>query len=255
MNRNLRKLVPCLLATLILPACTIRSSEGDPEPAASATSESSASSSTSSSSSSSGTGGSGNHVTGSGNLKTEQRTVEGFDEISFSGIGELSIEQTGTESLAIEAEDNLLPLLVSEVSGSRLRIGVRQNSSISATRPITFRLSVKSLRAIEATGAGRVEATGLSTPALQVTSSGSVKSAVAGRAEEQTIEVSGTASFDGGELAGRTGEVQASGTAEVLVNVSGELAADASGTAVIRYLGNPRVTQETSGLGKVEKAQ
>jgi len=165
------------------------------------------------------------------------------------------IEQTGTESLTIEAEDNLLPLLISEVSGSRLRIGVRENSSISASRPITFRLSVKSLSAIDATGAGRVEATGLTTPALEVTFSGSVKSVLAGRAEEQTIDVSGTASFDGGELAGRTGRVQASGTAEVLVNLSGDLAADASGTAVIRYLGNPRVTQETSGLGKVEKAQ
>jgi hypothetical protein len=54
---------------------------------------------------------------GSGQLTTESRPVSGFTKVELSGTGELTIEQTGTESLTISAEDNILPRLTSEVSG------------------------------------------------------------------------------------------------------------------------------------------
>jgi hypothetical protein len=46
----------------------------------------------------------------------ESRQVSGFTKIELSGSGELKIEQTGTESLTISAEDNVLPKITSEVS-------------------------------------------------------------------------------------------------------------------------------------------
>jgi len=46
---------------------------------------------------------------GSGRVVTETREVGGFTKVELSGSGELTIEKTGTESLSISAEDNLLP--------------------------------------------------------------------------------------------------------------------------------------------------
>jgi hypothetical protein len=46
---------------------------------------------------------------GSGQLSSESRQVSGFTKVELSGSGELKIEQTGTESLTISAEDNVLP--------------------------------------------------------------------------------------------------------------------------------------------------
>src|SRR5262249_24541080 len=50
-------------------------------------------------------------VRGSGNVKSESRDVRDFDRVGVSGVGTLTITQGSTESLTIQAEDNLLPLL------------------------------------------------------------------------------------------------------------------------------------------------
>src|SRR5687767_3061958 len=187
MDRKRRNVLACLLAGLVLPSCTLLSgSDNEPTPGATG------SGSTSSSSSSSG---SGDNVTGSGNLKTEERAVSGFDRVSIQGIGELQIEQSGEESLTIEAEDNLLPLLVSEVEGSRLKLGIRPNSSISATKPIIYRLQVKSLNGIDGSGSVTIDAVGLDADRLEVGLSGTVKSVLAGTATAQVVTISGSGEF------------------------------------------------------------
>jgi hypothetical protein len=243
----------CLLVGLVLPACSLVSgTDNDPEPTASPASPAGSSSS---SSSSSGNSGSPVTVTGNGKVKTEQREVTGFDRVSVGGIGQLIIEQTGEESLSIEAEENLLPLLVSEVEGGRLTIGIRRNTTINATRPIVYRLKVRTLQEIGANGTVSISATGLDTAQLSYDGSGTVKSILSGRAANQQVTISGTGSFDGRGLTGRTAEVDLSGTAEALVNVTETLKAKAAGTATIRYLSDPEVDRETSGLGKVERAQ
>jgi hypothetical protein len=54
---------------------------------------------------SAGTSGSGSGSgSSSGDVKTESRDVQGFDSVEFSGAGTLTIEQTGTESLEIQAD-------------------------------------------------------------------------------------------------------------------------------------------------------
>ncbi len=52
---------------------------------------------------------------GSGTAKTETRPVAGFTSIELAGTGDVQVKQTGTESLTVTADDNLLPLLTTEV--------------------------------------------------------------------------------------------------------------------------------------------
>jgi len=77
---------------------------------------------------------------GSGTMATETRDVSGFDEIDLGGSGRVLIAVTGTESLTIEAEDNILPLLTTEVRNGRLELGAKQ--SISPTREIVYTITV-----------------------------------------------------------------------------------------------------------------
>lgn len=195
------------------------------------------------------------HVEGSGRLQSEERSVSGFNEVSLSGIGNLILVQGEQEALTIEAEDNLLPLLTSEVQSGRLRLEVRPNSRITANLPITYRLEVTSLSRLEISGTGTVEATMIDTTALAVSISGSASATLSGSAGRQDLEMSGTGRFDGSGLAGRQATVEVSGTGQVLVNVSGRLEAEVSGTAVVRYLGDPEVRSQVSGLGRVERAR
>ena len=93
-------------------------------------------------------------TTGSGTLKTETRPVSNFSAIELSGSGNLVIEQTGTESLAIEAEDNILPLLTSDASAGTLHLGEKDNNIVMETKPISYRLTVRDLRSLTVSGSG-----------------------------------------------------------------------------------------------------
>ena len=52
--------------------------------------------------------------TGSGNTANQEREVSGIKSVSVSSGMNLYIEQTGSESLRIEAQDNVIPKILTE---------------------------------------------------------------------------------------------------------------------------------------------
>ncbi len=80
---------------------------------------------------------------GSGIMATETREVSGYDAIEIEGYGNLIITQGETESLEIEAEDNILPHITTKVRNGTLHIRYDDNrwrSNILPTRSVTFEL-------------------------------------------------------------------------------------------------------------------
>jgi len=59
---------------------------------------------------------------GSGKITTQSRDVSGFDQVSLGGSGELTITQGDKDSLTIEAEDNVMRRIETEVKGDTLFI-------------------------------------------------------------------------------------------------------------------------------------
>ncbi len=198
-------------------------------------------------------GGGATTVRGSGHVKTERRTVAVFDQVAFSGVGQLTITQTGKESLTVEADDNLLPLLTSSVSGGTLQLGVKENTELQSATILKFNVTVKALKGISLSGAGNAKVDTLITPALKVTLSGAGHLAVTGRADGQDVTLSGVGSYDGSQFSTKTAKVIISGTGNAIVQVSATLDAEVSGVGSVDYIGNPRVTQHVTGLGSVRK--
>lgn len=192
-------------------------------------------------------------VAGSGRVATQTRAVAHFQEVEVDGIGTLSLQQTGSESLTIEAEDNLLPLLQSAVSGPRLRLGPSGSVALAPTRPIIYRLTVKDLSAIDLQGATELQASGISTRQLAVTVSGAGKATLAGQADSQRVTLPGTASYDASALSSRDVIVQLMGTGGVVVRTSDRLDVTIAGTGSVEYIGDPQVTQNILGLGTVRR--
>ncbi|MEM5775210.1 MAG: hypothetical protein AAGU05_09440, partial [Anaerolineaceae bacterium] len=54
--------------------------------------------------------------------------VSSFDAVLLSSIGDLTISQGDTESLTVEAEDNILPVLTQQVHGGQLGLGAQPPS-------------------------------------------------------------------------------------------------------------------------------
>jgi hypothetical protein len=192
-------------------------------------------------------------VTGSGRVASEARQVSGFTAIDLSGTGEVTIEQGDTESLTIEADDNLLPALTSKVSDSTLKLGKKPGTTVRTKNPIRYRVSVKQLTALDVSGAGSVSAQNMTLQALHVDISGSGVVNLTGSAVEQHIEVSGSGRYEAAELPSQKVMADISGSGQVEVAVSNELQVDISGSGTVTYSGDPSVKQDISGSGKLIK--
>ena len=105
--------------------------------------------------------GEGPMINGSGSSKTEVRPVATFSAIRLSDVGaRVVIERTGTESLEVTADDNLVSLFTSEVKDGTLYLSVAKDKSVSGKRPV-YKVTVSDLRQLGVSGSGTVDATGL----------------------------------------------------------------------------------------------
>jgi hypothetical protein len=194
-------------------------------------------------------------VTGSGDLITESRDVDDFSTIALSGSGNVIIEQNGTESLSIEAEDNLLSVLTSDVSSGTLQLGTREGTTLRPTLPVTYHVTVEDLAGLQLSGSGSVTAAGITTPAISIDISGSGDVSVDGTADDQTVSISGSGNYSAGGLATLNSTTEVSGSGDVSVDVRDDFQAEITGSGNVTYTGDPQVSQDISGSGELRRAE
>ncbi len=189
-------------------------------------------------------------VEGSGNVITENRDVSGFNEIVLGGIGRVEVEVTGTESLTIEAEDNIMPVLESRVRNGRLVLDTTRN--IAPNEEIIYTITAATLDGLSISGSGVVEASGVDTTDFRADISGSGDVSVEGTITGLlSVSISGSGEFDGESLTAPVGHIEVSGSGNAVVNVTDSLEVDVSGSGDIEYLGSPSVDSDVSGSGEV----
>ena len=196
-------------------------------------------------------GGSG--VRGSGNVKTESRSVIGFSSIAFKSEGKIMVQQTGKESLTISAEDNLLPLLESRVADSVLYLGTVNDTDINPTKPIEFAMEVKNLESFKMTGVGSIEAKGIQGKHLTITLTGVGNMTIEGNADSLDLRLEGVGSYQGEAFKTKKTTVHSEGVGSAVVNASKQLDVSVSGVGGIEYVGTPKVQKSGKGLGQVKQ--
>ncbi|WP_083707229.1 head GIN domain-containing protein [Intrasporangium flavum] len=192
-------------------------------------------------------------TTGSGTAASESRPVGGFSSVELAGIGTVLVEPGPKASVTVEADDNVLPLLTTDVSGDTLVLGTEPGSSISPRTPISYRVSATDLSGLLVSGSGDISATGASGPTFEVAISGSGTITAAGTTDRLSVDISGSGDFAGGSLSARDVDVTVSGSGSALVRASTTLHASISGSGDVRYVGAPAVTKDVSGSGQVVK--
>jgi hypothetical protein len=216
-----------------------------------------------------------NVTRGSGNVITESRAVSDFHAVTLAGVGDLQITRGDTESLTVEADDNLLPLITTKVENGTLTIGWDTNRgtiSVNPTRPIKYNLQVKNLDSILLAGAGNINApsltadnfvltssgagninlTQLQAKNLQATISGAGNMTISGQVESQTASLTGLGSYTAGDLKSNTTFISVSGAGSATVWAATSLDVKISGAGSVNYYGSPQVTQSISGVGSVK---
>jgi len=191
--------------------------------------------------------------TGSGKVVTESRNMSGFDGLVVNGAGRVFVDQTGTESLTITTDDNVLPYIVTEVRDGKLNIGFKSNVVPNNLKDLTFRLTVKDLNAIELNGAVVLKGTGIEADQMAVTISGAGFVRLAGKADQLAVTLSGAGAHDSANMECKRATVTNNGAGAAVVRVSDELNATINGIGAVQYIGNPKVTKGVHGLGVVSK--
>ncbi|HEX6279327.1 MAG TPA: head GIN domain-containing protein [Pyrinomonadaceae bacterium] len=188
---------------------------------------------------------------GSGNMASETRSVSDFSQIEVSSVFHVEITAQQEYRLEIEADDNLLQHITTEVRNGRLEISL--DKRVKTKNPMKVRISAPNIDRIDASGASFVDLSNLKNSELTVDTSGASKINVAGETGKLIVDVSGASRIDAGSLSAQTANVDASGASHVSVNVVNELIADASGASRVTYSGSPSVTRNTSGAGSVSQ--
>jgi hypothetical protein len=212
---------------------------------------------------------------GSGKVITETREVSGFDALSVEYPAQVFIQQGNTESLRIEAEDNLLPDLKTQVKGNTLKIFYKKtgNKHVNPTKPVIITITVKDLKdvgfssagelTIEAlktdhlgialNGAGNIFLNDVTVKGIAVNLNGAGSMTASGTADNVAVAISGFGDFKGADLHGKTTNVNISGAGSASVWADNELSATISGAGSVNYYGSPAVTKQINGIGGVNK--
>ena len=187
---------------------------------------------------------------GSGNVVSERRDISEFSGIDVGGIYKVDVTIGEDFSVEIETDDNLLPLISTEVDGDVLKI--ESSKRFKPSDQVRVHVTAPDIRSLDISGAARIEVTGVANDELTVDASGASKVNLSGETQKLTVDVSGATSVDAEQLTAQDAAVDSSGAGNVAVNVTGELRADGSGASKIYYSGSPAtVVKKTSGAGKV----
>lgn len=194
----------------------------------------------------------GSGVRGSGNVVTEDRQVSGFKSVDVGGVFTVEVVAGKEFSVQVEADDNLLPLISTEVDNGVLEI--RSEKRIRSSSKLIVRVTAPEIEHIDVGGAAKASVAGVKNSKFSVHTSGASKLSVSGETTDLSVEVSGASKVDASELKTENAKVDASGASNVSLNISGDLKAEASGASKISYSGTPRnIEKHTSGASKVSQ--
>ena len=189
-------------------------------------------------------------VKGSGNVVTVSRDVPSFTKIDLNGAASVSITVGKKTAVAISGDDNIVPLIHTEVNDGTLVIS--QTRGYSTDNGLDIRVSTPELVGSTLSGAGSLTADGISSKSFTADVAGAGRLDLAGTTGSVDVNVAGVGAVELGSLIARIAHVTLSGTGSVHVYASGTLDATVNGVGNIRYSGNPaHVRTHVHGLGTI----
>ncbi len=189
-------------------------------------------------------------IEGDGTLTTERRAIEDFAALDVDGACQVKWS-SGSPSLTVSADRNLLPRVTTTVSGTTLRIA--SAGKLLPSGVILITVSSNSLSEVRVNGAVGLTAGGISGPALKLDAGGTSFIGLDGAVTTLDAGLSGTSNLDATGLAVRSARVTLKGSANAVVKVADALKASVADASVLTYSGSPNaLEQNVSGLAKIQ---
>ena len=208
----------------------------------------------------------------------ETRAVGAFTEISLGGSSHVVVKQGSPQSVVVEASKDDLADFETDVQGSKLRLGFRNDNGRMFSNknhgPVTVYVTVPSLTALRVGGSGKLEVNGnleanamtlavsgsgdllvpqLKAGHLETAVSGSGDVTVGGTCPSNEIRISGSGKVKAHDLKTETSRARISGSGDAHVYASRSADGAISGSGSVYVAGGAQLSSKTSGSGRVVK--
>lgn len=205
-----------------------------------------------------------------GPIITESRSVENFQGIKVGNVFEVTLIQGKSQQLILEADETIMPNIITEVKDGILHL--RLNQSVKRVKTLNAAITLADLSLLDISGAANVHSSslikcdqlllgisGAGRTDLQIEArsivgdiSGAGNCELAGSTYELRLVISGAGSFNAVNMKAQIVSINVSGSGSARINTKNELKTTVSGAGTVKYLGSPNMKEiDVSGAGSV----
>ncbi len=215
----------------------------------------------------------GEHVQGSGNISKQNRELGHFTALATSLGGSVEIRIGNTESISIETDDNLLPLIETVIENGTLRIRPVKKDMQLEPRTLKIVVQAKTVERIAVGGTGTVDADrlhgqklvfdiggsgaisvrNLEAQSVAVSLGGSGNWKASGNTEQLQVSIGGSGKVQAGQLTARDVQISIGGSGQATVWAKQTLNLSVAGSGDVAYYGDPQVTKSILGSGSLKR--
>lgn len=207
-------------------------------------------------------------------VKKENREVGIFSSITFAISGDLYLSQGDKNEVIIEADEDILEKVETEVRGNTLVIEFERWYNYRGNSKIKVYVTTKNIEELTLTGSGSiVNKTKINSTNLELTVTGSgsiiiddltvqfVKTMISGsgdikikgdaKAKSMDAVITGSGDIDASLINVESGDLTITGSGSIIAKVIDKLEATITGSGRITYIGKPLIDANITGSGKI----
>jgi hypothetical protein len=213
-------------------------------------------------------------VQGSGKIVRQQRDIGHFTGVSNGLAANVEIRIGNTESVTVETDDNLQPLVDTVVEDGMLKIQTTRRNLNLQTRSMKIIVQAKAIDHISLGGSGTIDSDAVRARKVQLDlgGSGNIKlkgieadtlsvslggsgdlKAAGGSAKNVSISIGGSGDVNLGPVQSSSVSVTIAGSGEATVWAKDALSLTVAGSGDVNYYGDPRVSKTVVGSGSAHR--
>lgn len=217
----------------------------------------------------------GKRIEGNGNVTSQNRTVTGFSGIKSSGSFDIYLSTGASQSVRVEAEDNLQAYIETTSEGNALEIDTKEGYRLNPNKGVKIYITSPNFSSVRLSGSGdilsqnqiagtdnlelAVSGSGnikvdLDAPSVDAEMSGSGNINLSGQAKKFVGQISGSGDIRAMDLKTEETSIRISGSGNAEVFASEKLNVKVTGSGDVKYKGGvQQVTSNITGSGSVKK--
>lgn len=215
-------------------------------------------------------------IEGNGNLTKSVRTVGNFTAISSGGSWDVIISYGTDKDVIIEADENLMSYIITEVKGDKLTIKTENYINLKSKNRIKVYVSLTKITGISLAGSGNITGAGnftnddkttfsvagsgninldfKSIERVGISIAGSGNVILKGKTDALGISIAGSGDAICKDLVAEDVKVSIAGSGNAKVNASNSLKVSVVGSGDVYYTGSvTNISKSIAGSGKVIK--